>query len=90
MKTIIDVNKWERAEHFSFFRTFLDPMIGLTTNIACERFKWIGSGEKSNFLITLHAILKAANEMEAFRYRIDKNGHDFSRVYIRLASAESE
>ena len=74
MKTIIDVNKWERAEHFSFFRTFLDPMIGLTTNVVCERFKRIGSGEKPNFLLTLHAILKAVNETEAFRYRIDKDG----------------
>ena len=53
MKTIIDVNKWERAEHFSFFRTFLDPMIGLTTNIACERFKWIWEDGDNKIVIRI-------------------------------------
>lgn len=73
MKTLIDLEKWNRKEHFLFFSAFDDPFFGVTVNVdftpVYEEAKTDGA---SFFLYSLHHILRRANEVEAFKLRIEE------------------
>jgi len=70
MKKII-FQDWARKEHFEFFSQFEEPFFGVTVTIDCtaayDRTKNRGG---SFFLYYLYRALKAANQIENFRYRI--------------------
>ena len=72
MKHLIDLDTWPRREHFAFFLAFEEPFFGLTANVDCTaaqaEAKRLGV---SFFLYYLYHALEAANEIEAFRYRIE-------------------
>ncbi|MGY4537309.1 chloramphenicol O-acetyltransferase type A [Mucilaginibacter sp. UYNi724] len=74
MKTKIDLENWYRKAHFDFFNSFEEPLFGATVNvdvtIAYQTAKEQGV---SFFLYYLHAILEAANKIEAFKYRVEDN-----------------
>ena len=71
MKTLIDIQPWIRKEHYLFFSQFEEPFFGVTVNIDCTQAYNV-SKQKGNsfFLYYLFRALKAANEIENFRYRI--------------------
>ncbi len=81
-KRKIDIEKWNRKEHFKFFSGFDEPFFGMTVNVDCTIA--YANAKKHNisfFLYYLYRTLKAANEVENFRYRIiDGEVCDFSRV----------
>ena len=72
MKYLIDLETWPRREHFAFFSAFEEPFFGLTATVDCTaayaEAKRLGV---SFFLYYLYHALEAANEVEAFRYRIE-------------------
>lgn len=72
MKTKIDLATWYRKDHFNFFNSFEEPLFGVTANvdvtIAYQKAKQQGV---SFFLYYLYCILKAANTIEAFKYRVE-------------------
>lgn len=72
MKQHINLATWNRQEHFTFFSSFEEPFFGLVTEVnavqAYARAKELGI---SFFQVYLYATLRAANEIEAFRYRIE-------------------
>lgn len=71
MKTLLDLESWNRKEHFLFFKQMEEPFFGLTIEIDCskgyETAKQLGT---SFFVYYLHKTIVAVNEIEAFRYRI--------------------
>ena len=71
MKQKLDLNSWNRKEHFLFFKQMDEPFYGITTTIDCTqaytKAKAIGV---SFFSYYLHKILSAVNAVENFRYRI--------------------
>lgn len=71
MKTLLDLENWNRKEHFLFFRQMEEPFFGITTTIDCtkgyETAKKLGT---SFFVYYLHKTIVAVNAIEAFRYRI--------------------
>ncbi len=73
MKQLIDLATWPRREHFEFFSAFEEPFFGLVAEVDCTRAqaeaKRLGV---SFFLYYLYQALHAANEVEAFRYRIEQ------------------
>ena len=75
MKQIIDIENWERKENFNFFRHFQNPQLSITSEVECggakQRAKAAG---QSFFLHYLYAVLRAANEIPEFRYRIAPDG----------------
>ena len=75
MKQIIDIENWERKENFNFFHHFQNPQLSITSEVECggarQRAKAAG---QSFFLHYLYAVLRAANEIPEFRYRIDPDG----------------
>ena len=81
MKQIIDIENWERKENFNFFRHFQNPQLSITSEVECggakQRAKAAG---QSFFLHYLYAVLRAANEIPEFRYRIKikENGKFFT------------
>jgi chloramphenicol O-acetyltransferase type A len=74
MKTKIDLDAWYRTHHFNFFNSFEEPFFGATANvdvtIAYQKAK---EQSVSFFLYYLHCILKAANAIEGFRYRVEND-----------------
>ena len=74
MKQKLDINTWNRKEHFLFFNQMEEPFFGITTPIDCTK-----AYQKSNelgisfFTYYLHKTLVAVNSIENFRYRIKDN-----------------
>ena len=78
MKTEIDINSWNRKEHFEFFSAFDEPFFFFFTPIDCtiamKRAKEI---EIPFFVYYLHKTLEAINKVENFRLRIENK-----KVYL--------
>jgi len=74
MKKIIDYNKWERKEHFEWFKNFDEPFWGIVSEVDCsiayDYSKKVGIPFYHNYL---HKSLMAANLLEDFRLRIEDN-----------------
>ena len=74
MKQKINLETWNRKEHFNFFNQMEEPFFGVTTSIDCtngyEKAKQMGV---SFFTYYLHKTLVAVNQIENFRYRIHEN-----------------
>ena len=66
----LDVETWSRREHFDFFREYENPFFNVTTHLDAT-ILWERAREESfSFSIAYHFLaLKAANEVECFRYR---------------------
>lgn len=74
MKKLLDIENWNRKDHFMFFNSFEEPFFGVTVDMDCtiayQNAKHLGV---SFFQYYLHKSLAAANSVEAFRYRIIDN-----------------
>ena len=82
MKTKIDIDNWIRKEHYLFFTQFEEPFYGVTVHIDCTiAYEQAKLKERSFFLYYLYRALKATNEVENFRYRIeDKEVYLFDKI----------
>jgi chloramphenicol O-acetyltransferase type A len=71
MKQKLNLETWNRKEHFMFFKQMEEPFFGITTTIDCTK-AYIKSKELnvSFFTYYLHKTLVAVNQIENFRYRI--------------------
>ena len=71
MKTLLDLENWNRKEHFLFFKQMEEPFFGITTTIDCTKAysvaKKLGT---SFFAYYMHKTIVAVNTIESFRYRI--------------------
>ena len=75
MKQIIDIENWERKENFNFFRHFQNPQLSITSEVECGGARQRAKAAGQSFLLHyLYAVLRAANEIPEFRYRIDPDG----------------
>lgn len=71
MKTLLDIESWNRKDQFRFFNQFEEPFFGVTVQVDCtEAYTKAKANGYSFFLYYLHLSLKAANQIEPFRYRI--------------------
>ncbi len=77
MKKKINLNSWKRKDHFDHFNKLDDPFFGITTNIDCSYcFKKSKAANKSFFLTYLYHSLRAVNEVDGFKLRIE-----YDKVY---------
>lgn len=73
MKQFIDLESWNRKEHFNFFSAFDDPFFGVTTLVDFTNTYHQSKEEKRTFfLYSVHFLLKCVNETEAFKLRIEE------------------
>jgi len=74
MKQKLNLETWNRKEHFLFFKQMEEPFFGVTITVDCskayEKAKYLGV---SFFTYYLHKTLVAVNSIEPFRYRIKDN-----------------
>ncbi|MGV6845399.1 MAG: CatA-like O-acetyltransferase [Lutibacter sp.] len=71
MKQEINLNNWDRKEHFKFFSEFDEPFFGITIQINCTKaIEYCKKNNYSFFLFYLHKALLAVNSIENFKYRI--------------------
>jgi chloramphenicol O-acetyltransferase type A len=71
MKTLLDLENWNRKEHFLFFKQMEEPFFGLTVEIDCTKAYATAKDLKTSFFVYyLHKTMVAVNTIEAFRYRI--------------------
>lgn len=72
MKTKLDIDSWNRKEHFYFFKTFDEPFYHLNMNVDCTLgLKKIKASGHSIFAWYLFNAMKASNLIKEFRYRIE-------------------
>jgi len=71
VKQKLDIENWDRREHFYFFKQMQEPFFGVTVPIDCTK-AYSKSRELniSFFVYYLHKTLAAVNNTLAFRYRI--------------------
>ena len=71
MKTLLDLENWNRATHFQFFKQMEEPFFGVTIEIDCTKAYQTAKARNTSFFIYyLHQTLVAVNAIENFRYRI--------------------
>jgi len=74
MKTYLNIDTWNRKQHFEHFLTLQDPYFGLTATIdVTNAYNWSKANQKSFFIVYLHACLKAINSVENLKYRIEED-----------------
>lgn len=67
----LDIEKWNRKEHFYFFNKFDDPYFAVTVDFdVTKAFNYAKNKQLSFFTVYLHACIKAINSVENFKYRI--------------------
>jgi len=68
----IDISKWERKEIYNFFKDYEEPYYGITRELECSAaLNFAKQKGISFFLYYLYLTLKAVNQTEAFKYRIE-------------------
>ena len=71
-KTKLNIESWNRKEHFRFFSSLDDPFFGITTNADfTDIYHEALRGAQSFFLYSLHHILTKINEIDEFKLRIE-------------------
>ncbi|GBD89988.1 chloramphenicol acetyltransferase [bacterium BMS3Abin04] len=70
----VDINSWNRKNQFYFFKDYDNPFYNICTDVEITKFyQFIKSKNLSFFLSNLFLSIKAANNIEEFRYRIKGN-----------------
>ena len=82
MRKVIDIDNWNRKEHFNFFSQFSEPFFGVTIKMDCTKaYSKAKEKQVSFFLYYLYRALKAANEIDNFKYRIvDNQVYEFDTI----------
>lgn len=71
---ILNIENWNRKEHFDFFNQFDDPYFSVTIDFDVTNiYKYAKANNLSFFVLYLHACMKALNSIENFRYRIKED-----------------
>ncbi len=68
---VIDIESWNRKEHFEFFSAMASPYFGFTTEVECTA-AYAGAKEKGHsfFAAYLHASMVAVNAVDELKLRI--------------------
>lgn len=71
MKTLLDLENWNRKEHFAHFKQMEEPFFGVTVEIdSTKAYQTAKELNVSFFIYYLHKTLVAVNSVENFKYRI--------------------
>jgi len=74
LKQKINIETWNRKNHFLFYKDFVDPCFNICSNIdVTTAVDYSKSNKKSIFYTLLYLSNKASNQVKAFKLRIDNN-----------------
>lgn len=79
---IVDIENWNRKEHFNFFSKMKSPYFGFVTEVECtQAYNHAKENKYSFFASYLHKSMIAVNAVEELKYRIvDNNIVSFSVI----------
>lgn len=70
----IDLDTWYRKDHFEFYRTFKQPFFNVCATVdVTNTVNYCKENQLSFFICSLFLLGYTANQIEAFRYRINKD-----------------
>jgi chloramphenicol O-acetyltransferase type A len=70
----LDLNNWNRKEHFDFFCQMDEPFFGIAAQLDCTlAYQFCKENKLPFFAFYLHKILLVVNDIENFRFRIKDN-----------------
>lgn len=71
----LDIETWNRKQHFEHFKQLLDPYFAVTVEVDVTKV-YQTAKEKiiPFFVLYLHACMRAINSIENFKYRITEEG----------------
>ena len=73
-KHIIDLETWNRKEHFEFFSSYDEPFFGIVAEVDCtQAYATAKNQGYSFFAYYLHCSTAAVNEVKEFRCRIQED-----------------
>lgn len=89
---LIDINNWNRVEHFNFFSSFANPQLNIVTEVDCtSAFNNAKKKGHSFFASYLHKSMQAVNAVKEFRYRIvDNKVYEFDVIHAGTTIARSD
>jgi len=92
MKKDIDLSQWNRREHFEFFRHYDEPYHGVMVQLDCtDSYRLCQQAGASFFLTYLHQILRAVNETDAMRYRMESGSVvDYATIHAGPTIARAD
>ncbi|KMQ61586.1 chloramphenicol acetyltransferase [Chryseobacterium angstadtii] len=68
---IIDIESWNRKEHFEFFSQMASPYFGFTTEVDCTKaYQYAKENRHSFFATYLHRSMLAVNAVDELKLRI--------------------
>jgi chloramphenicol O-acetyltransferase type A len=71
----IDINTWNRKEHFEFYSTFKQPFFNVCATVdVTKTLNYCKQNKLSFFICSLFLLGYTANQIESFKYRI--NNHE--------------
>jgi len=83
----LDIENWNRKEHFELFSTYQEPYWGVTVNVDVTIAKQVANAKDvSLYIYYLHAAVVAAQEVEEFKYRIDEENRILVHDQIHASS----
>jgi chloramphenicol O-acetyltransferase type A len=70
----LDIETWNRKQHFEHFKELLDPYFAVTVDVDVTISYKVSKEKNRPFFVTyLHACMKAINSIENFKYRITED-----------------
>ncbi len=89
---LVDIENWNRKEHFYFFTSFASPHLNIVTELDCTlTYKRSKSEGYSFFASYLHKSMKAINSVKEFRYRIiEDKVYEFDTIHAGSTIARGD
>lgn len=86
-RTIINLNTWERAKSYEFYKKFLNPQVSITAEVDCTiAYKECKEKNTSFFRKYVYAILRSVNDIKELKYRIEQiDGEDKVVLYDKVS-----
>ena len=89
---LIDMDNWNRREHFDFFSSFTNPQLSIVTEVDCTETYFCAKLKKHSFFASyLHKSMMAVNSVKEFRYRIiDGKVYEFDLIHAGSTIARTD
>ena len=86
-RTIINLNTWDRAKSYEFYKNFINPQVSITAEVECTAaFNDCKENNTSFFRKYVYAILRSVNEIKELKYRIEKvDGEERVVLYDKIS-----
>lgn len=90
----LDIENWNRKQHFEHFNKMADPYFGVVVDVdVTSAFDYAKKQQISFFVVYLHACMKAINSVENLKYRIDGDDkvviHDIIHASATIARPDN-